>query len=71
MELAPEIRVNAVAPGLVLPRASGRNPGAGRTLLKRWGTPDDVAGAVRYLLEADYVTGTVVTVDGGERLVVR
>ncbi len=38
-----------------------------RTLLKRWGEPEDVALAVKYLLEADYVTGDVVTVDGGER----
>jgi NAD(P)-dependent dehydrogenase (short-subunit alcohol dehydrogenase family) len=40
---------------------------AARTLLKRWGTPEDVALAVRYLIEADYVTADVITVDGGER----
>jgi NAD(P)-dependent dehydrogenase (short-subunit alcohol dehydrogenase family) len=38
-----------------------------RTLLGRWGTPEDVAQAVRYLIAADYVTGEVITVDGGER----
>ncbi len=72
LELAPHVRVNAVAPGNVLPP-----PGypqeriealAQRSLLKRWGTPEDVAHAVRYLVEADFVTGAVLTVDGGERL---
>jgi NAD(P)-dependent dehydrogenase (short-subunit alcohol dehydrogenase family) len=37
-------------------------------LLKRWGTPDDVAGALLYLLQAGYVTGEVITVDGGEQI---
>lgn len=71
LELAPTVRVNAVAPGLVLPppdmderRARGL---AERTLLGRWGEPADVARAVRYLIEADYVTGEVLAVDGGER----
>ncbi|MCC6169122.1 MAG: SDR family oxidoreductase, partial [Caldilineaceae bacterium] len=40
---------------------------AARTLLGRWGSPEDVAMAVRYLIEADYVTGEVITVDGGQR----
>lgn len=71
LDLAPAIRANAVAPGPVLP-PPGYNPksaeaAARRTLLKRWGTPEDVALAVKYLLEADYVTGDVITVDGGER----
>jgi NAD(P)-dependent dehydrogenase (short-subunit alcohol dehydrogenase family) len=71
VELAPSIRANAVAPGPVLP-PPGSTPQraanmAKRTLLGRWGEPDDVAQAVRYLIEADFVTGEVVTVDGGER----
>lgn len=71
VELAPSIRVNAVALGPVLP-PPGSTPQraektAQRTLLGRWGQPDDVARAVRYLVEADYVTGDVVTVDGGEQ----
>lgn len=71
LELAPSVRVNAIAPGFVLPppdmneRRSAAM--AERTLLGRWGKPDDVAHAVRYLIEADYVTGEVLTVDGGER----
>ncbi len=71
LELAPAVRVNAVAPGPVLPPPDygpeklART--AARTLLNRWGRPEDVARAVAYLVEADYVTGDVLTVDGGER----
>jgi 3-oxoacyl-[acyl-carrier protein] reductase/pteridine reductase len=72
LELAPAIRVNAVAPGLVLPpphlTPTQQAARAKQTLLGRWGQPDDVARAVKYLLEADYVTGEVLTVDGGERI---
>jgi pteridine reductase len=72
MELAPAVRVNAIAPGPVLPPPDYTEQqlaaSAKRTLLKRWGTPADVARAVRYLLEAEYVTGAVLPVDGGERL---
>ncbi len=72
MELAPAVRVNAIAPGPVLPPPDYTEQqlaaSARRTLLKRWGTPEDVARAVRYLVEAEYVTGAVLPVDGGERL---
>lgn len=71
LELAPTIRVNAVAPGPVLPppnyEESRVAQTAARTLLERWGTPEDVALAVRYLIESEYVTADVMTVDGGER----
>ena len=71
LELAPTIRANAVAPGPVLPPPNyderQAEKTARRTLLGRWGTPEDVAFAVRYLLEAEYVTADVITVDGGER----
>ncbi|MHC5010688.1 MAG: SDR family NAD(P)-dependent oxidoreductase [Planctomycetota bacterium] len=67
--LAPEVRVNAVAPGPMLPPAGGTaeegEAAVAATLLRRWGRPDDVAGAVRYLLAAPYVTGVVLPVDGG------
>ena len=71
LELAPSVRVNGVAPGLILP-PPGYSPkqierAASRTLLGRWGTVDDVTHAVMYLIEADYVTGEVIVVDGGER----
>jgi len=72
LELAPTIRVNAVAPGPVMPPpihdAKLLAEAAAGTLLGRWGTPEDVAFAVRYLIEADYMTADVVTVDGGERI---
>ncbi len=70
--LAPGIRVNAVAPGVVLLPEGCDEHAAERlratTPLKRLGTPEDVAGAVVYLLEADYVTGEVLTVDGGRHV---
>jgi pteridine reductase len=68
-ELAPSITVNAIAPGAVL-MPDGASDGAGgraaaKSVLQRVGSPDDVAGALRYLLEADYVTGHTLVVDGG------
>jgi pteridine reductase len=70
--LAPEVRVNAVAPGVVLLPDGCSEADAERlrstTPLQRLGTPDDVAGAVVYLLEADYVTGEVIRVDGGRHV---
>ena len=69
--LAPSVRVNAIAPGPVLP-PPGYTPEqndriAEKTLLQRWGSPDDVVKALLYLIDADYVTGDVLFVDGGER----
>ena len=71
VELAPAVRVNAISPGPVLPPV-GYTPEqnariAENTLLQRWGSPDDVVKALRYLVDADYVTGEVLFVDGGER----
>lgn len=67
--LAPDIRVNAIAPGPVLKPdgwddARWQAVGA-RTLLKRAGSGYDVARAVLYLVQADYVTGETLVVDGG------
>jgi 3-oxoacyl-[acyl-carrier protein] reductase/pteridine reductase len=71
LELAPAVRVNAVAPGPVLPPPDFDEAKvartAARTLLNRWGTPEDVAEAVLYFIRADYVTGEVIAIDGGER----
>jgi NAD(P)-dependent dehydrogenase (short-subunit alcohol dehydrogenase family) len=71
--LAPQVRVNAIAPGPVLfppdfPRAA-RAREIARTRLGRAGDPADIAAAVRYLATNDYVTGTVLPVDGGRLLV--
>jgi len=73
VELAPTIRANAIAPGLIEP-PPGRSKkmidaAAKRNLLQRWSGGDAVAQAARYLIEADFVTGEVLTVDGGERFV--
>jgi pteridine reductase len=72
LELAPEVRVNAVAPGTVLwPEGtppSMRRRLARRVPLGRVGEPDDVARAVRFLADSPFVTGAVVPVDGGRHL---
>ncbi|HEX9019798.1 MAG TPA: SDR family oxidoreductase [Nitrospirota bacterium] len=72
LEFAPDITVNGVAPGLILPPA-GKGEGyldqlAQSVPLKRHGSPDDIAEAVIYLLRSDFVTGQVIYVDGGRRL---
>ena len=70
--LAPRIRVNAVAPGLVMAPDDLSADSLARFLrdvpLSRSGTPDDVTQAIHYLLSAKYVTGTVLFVDGGRHL---
>ena len=72
LDLAPEVRVNAVAPGTVLwPEsypATLRRRLAARIPLGRAGDPGDVASAVRYLAGATFVTGTVLPIDGGRHL---
>ena len=72
LELAPQVRVNAVAPGTVLwPEsysAAQRADLTRRIPLRRAGSPGDVAQAIRYLADAPYVTGVVLPVDGGRRL---
>jgi len=71
--LAPRIRVNGVAPGpVLLPESADgeadREAAGRRTALGRVGAPEDVAAAVVYLAGADYVTGEIVRVDGGQHL---
>jgi pteridine reductase len=74
-ELAPEVRVNAVAPGPILwPDDDAfdelsRQRIISHTPLKREGTPEDIARAVHFLLtEATYVTGETINVDGGRHV---
>lgn len=72
IELAPAIRVNAVAPGAILPPpGKGRDylyDRAGPVPLKRQVTPGDVADAVVYLLHSESITGQIIYVDGGQNL---
>jgi pteridine reductase len=73
-ELGPEVRVNAVAPGNVLwsenpVKAETMQTLIERTALQRQGTPEDIAGAVLWLIrDAAYVTGQTIRVDGGRIL---
>ena len=76
--VGPEVRVNAVAPGLVdtpwwdfmdAEQRKGAFAGfAARTPVGRVGAPDDIAKAIAFLIGADFVTGHVLTCDGGLRL---
>ena len=70
--LSPEVQVNGIAPGTVLPppehiemdlTASVEN-----SLLKRIGKVEDIVQAVEYLLQSDFVTGTILPVDGGRSI---
>ncbi|MGA8147886.1 MAG: pteridine reductase [Gallionellaceae bacterium] len=75
-ELAPQVRVNAVAPGVIVwPEATEwadeeqRRKIVAHTLLKREGEPDDIARTVKFLLsDAPYITGQVIAVDGGRSI---
>jgi len=72
LEFAPAIRVNAVAPGLILPPA-GKDESYLASLahtnpLNRYGGVDDVTSAVVFLLQSPFITGQVIFVDGGRHL---
>ena len=71
--MGPHIRVNAVGPGPTLknPRQSDTDFNRQRdaTILKHGADPADICGAVRYLLEAEAVTGQMIAVDGGQHLI--
>ena len=68
LRLAGRVRVNAVAPGPVLPPETCHER-AGATPLGRHPTPQEVADAVVYLLSAESTTGAVIPVDGGQSLI--
>ena len=75
-ELSPEVRVNAVAPGPVMWPENNpqfdelyRQRVISQTLLKRIGEPNDIAKAVKFLIQdAPFITGQVIAVDGGRSL---
>lgn len=75
-ELAPQVRVNAVAPGVISwpedaewQDEDRRRKIVAHTLLKREGEPDDIARTVQFLIaDAPYITGQVISVDGGRSI---
>jgi len=73
-ELGPDVRVNGVAPGVILWPESPQNETTqqeiiSRTALKREGNPMDIARTIEFLVcNADYITGQIITVDGGRTL---
>lgn len=75
-ELGPQVRVNGVSPGAILwpedpawQNELERRRIVNQTLLQRTGEPEDIAGAVEFLLTAPYVTGQIIAVDGGRSIV--
>ncbi|GAA0681821.1 pteridine reductase [Dyella marensis] len=74
LDLAPDIRVNGIAPGAVMWPSDGKpyddqQAMLARTPLRRAGSPQDVAGAVLWLLrDAPFVTGQIIRIDGGRSL---
>lgn len=77
IDLAPEIRVNAIAPGAILWPESGKTDTQQHALisqspLQRMGSPDDIAKAVLYLVkDAPFVTGEILHVDGGRAVTIK
>ncbi len=72
-ELAPDIRVNGVAPGAILWPEHELTGDEKSTILQqipagRLGTAEDIAGAIEYLISAQYVTGQILSVDGGRSI---
>jgi NAD(P)-dependent dehydrogenase (short-subunit alcohol dehydrogenase family) len=71
-ELAPGIKVNGIAPGLILP-PEGKDDGYLGSLAKdiplgKRGTPDNIADSVEFILKNEYLTGQVIYCDGGQHL---
>jgi NAD(P)-dependent dehydrogenase (short-subunit alcohol dehydrogenase family) len=72
LDFAPDITVNAVGPGLILPPPGKDQSYLDRLVdtvpLKRHGDPEDIADAVVFLVKSDFITGQVIYVDGGRHL---
>ncbi len=70
--LGPDIRVNAIGPGFTLPAPNQSQEHFDnrwkKTPLQRSATPEDIIGALRYILSADAMTGQMVALDGGQHL---
>ena len=76
VELAPDVRVNGIAPGAILPPVASDAFGeieqrnvSERVPLQRWGSAADIAGTVWFLLQSDsYINGQIIAVDGGRSI---
>lgn len=72
LELAPDIRVNGIVAGPVLPPVGMSTNAyqriASRTLLRRWGSPVDITRAIEFVATSPYMTGALLHVDGGEHI---
>jgi pteridine reductase len=72
-ELAPKVRVNAIAPGTIV--VEGEETGAvtkaswANIPLQKYGNPKDITDAVKFLLNCEYITGQVIVVDGGRTVI--
>ncbi len=70
--LAPEVQVNAILPGAILPASGGDEAGweaaVKANLLRRGGGPEAIVRAMLYLIEDDFLTGVLLPVDGGRSL---
>ncbi len=68
-DLSPKVQANSVAPGPILPppdmSEEEKEQVTKKTLLGRWGSPLDIAYATAFLIESDFINGTVLVVDGG------
>jgi pteridine reductase len=72
-DLGPAVRVNAIAPGAILwpedMEQDKQDAILARTVMEQLGSVNDISNAVRYLIEgADYMTGQILTIDGGRTL---
>ena len=72
VELAPHVRVNVIAPGPIQPPENlseeEKAEAASGTLLGRWGGAHEIAQAAAFLIEADFITGAILPVDGGRTI---
>src|ERR1700719_78548 len=72
-ELSPEVQVNCIALGMVMPPENYSKKEVerlvSRTLTKKMGTPEDVARAVIFFCETDFATGTILPLEGGRLLI--
>ena len=71
-KLAPTVRVNAIAPGTIIikgeEQGTPQKTGVKNIPLKKYGTPEDVTSAVKFIIECRYLTGQVIPVEGGRLL---